>query len=60
MCMDVFVYVGGGHHERTDTGLFLTEEGMVRGAGITRVLEEDRYDNQLLACCQVFLGLQGQ
>ena len=40
------VYVG--HHERTGASLFLTPEGMIRGTGVHKILEVDRWNDTFL------------
>ncbi len=44
------VYVG--HHERTGAALMLTPQGLERGAGITRLPEADRYNDEILKTCR--------
>lgn len=44
------VYVG--HHERTGAVLLLTPSGLARGAGITRLPEGDRFNNDFLEKCK--------
>ena len=43
------IYVG--HHERTGSSLYLTPQGVVRGVGMHRLPEADRWDAGFLATC---------
>jgi len=43
------VYVG--HHERTGASLFISPEGLKRGTGIHRMLEDERWNDEFLKSC---------
>ena len=43
------VYVG--HHERSDSAIFLTPDGVKRGTRIARILEHERWDRVFSATC---------
>ena len=66
--MDRGVYVG--HHERSGAGVFLTPEGVERGARISRMTEADRWNQEFVTtslgnfgqggatCCSQFFRKQ--